>query len=197
MTTPNMSSPDKMDPAAYTANGMPTAGEASGRTAALLKTDRALNKAAVRQIDVAAAKQDAVLECCQDAFEHWFARRHQSTHAMADLARAALFAENPHDVIAAWTHWSKTALERLSADAKDQVAVSAAIARAYMPAPLADAAVPAAKGADATIPAVTGQVFEPPAEARSARAADPTVTRRSDASWPGAQGKPGAAPDLH
>ena len=68
MTPSNMSPLDGLNPPLDTIDW-----------AALLKNDQALNKVAVRQIEVAVAKQDAMLECCQDAFDHWCARRHRST----------------------------------------------------------------------------------------------------------------------
>ena len=192
MSTPNMSRPDSVAPGAPLSHGamnppgmIPPAEQIDW--AAMLKSDHAVNKAAVRQIEVAVAKQDVVLECCQNAFEHWVARRHRSTQAVADLARASLFAENPHDVITAWTQWSRTALERLSEDAKDHLAVSATVVRACIPGPLAGAA----------IPTDDAQPFELPVDQKTGRPAEPTVTRRSEASWPGGKAKPGAAPELH
>lgn len=79
--------------------------------------------------DLSHDAQAQIVHESQHAFDRWLARRREASHAIAVLGRDAIKAQSPQDIIVLWMNWSRGVVDRLVADANDQVKIGTAIVR--------------------------------------------------------------------
>ena len=57
----------------------------------------------------------------KEVVERWRVRRHQSAEAMASFGLQALHAQSPDQMLGVWMTWSRGVVDRLVADANDNL----------------------------------------------------------------------------
>lgn len=78
-----------------------------------------------------AADEAALAEALQTAMASWCARQREAMEAMTALMHALVLSQDPVRTAETWIDWRKDALRRLIEDARDQMAVAAALARCF------------------------------------------------------------------
>jgi hypothetical protein len=99
---------------------------------------------------------DAALDGLPRAIERWCERRHRTIRAFSDFGREIAHARSPQQVIMAWLHLSRGAVERLAEDARDQILLGARFSSRAAQAPPVAVDEPAASGIGETAAGLQG-----------------------------------------
>lgn len=96
---------------------------------AMLGTAGRFGKATAEQLALVRQTQTRLVDECHGAFDRWCDRQQRTAEALVKASQQSLNAKTPQAIVEVWTHWSEGTMERMSEQAKDQLAVGMSLAR--------------------------------------------------------------------